>query len=141
MMHPQESQQKLKERVLNWAWFGGGFALGLTILGLSEASVPPVGQVTNDEIVLQNLSEARVKKVPKPNFDSDISKLAAQEGVHHESPAALASRPEFRGALRRLEAKKYTPSEQLQAEAEAKNKAELEAKKKTDRLRAGQVPR
>jgi hypothetical protein len=123
--------------------------LGLTALGLSEASVPQVGQVTNDEIVLQNLSEARVKKHPKPNFDGDIAKLAAQESVHHENPATLAARPEFRGAVRRLEAKKYTPSESLQAELdakkkaelEAKKKAELEAKKKSDRLRAGQVPR
>lgn len=133
MKQPHEAQPKLRERLLNWVWFGGGFAVGLTALGLSEASVPPVGQVTNDEIVLQNLSEARVKKLPKPNFDSDIARLAAQEGAHHENPATLASRPEFRGAVRRLEAKKYTPSESLQAEAEAKNK--------TDRLRAGQVPR
>lgn len=141
MKQPQEAQPKLRERLLNWVWFGGGFAVGLTALGLSEASVPPVGQVTNDEIVLQNLSEARVKKLPKPNFDGDIARLAAQEGAHHENPATLASRPEFQGAVRRLDAKKYTPSESLRAEAEAKNKTELEAKNKMDRLRAGQVPR
>ena len=141
MKHLQESQPKFKERLLNWVWFGGGFALGLTALGLSEATISPVGQVTNDEIVLQNLSEARVKKHPKPNFDSDIARLAAQEGAHHENPATLASRPEFRGAVRRLEAKKYTPSESLRAEMDAKKKAEMEAKNKSDRLRAGQVPR
>ncbi len=147
MKQPQESQPKSKESLLKWVWFGGGFAVGLTALSLSEASVPPMGQITNDEIVLQNLSEARVKKLPKPNFDSEIAKLAAQESAHHENPATLAARPEFRGAVRRLEAKKYTPSSSLQAELDAKKKAELEAKKKseaeakTDRLRAGQVPR
>ena len=82
-----------------------------------------------------------LKKHPKPNFDSDIARLAAQEGAHHENPATLAAHQEFRGAVRRLEAKKYTPSESLRAEMDAKKKAELEAKNKTDRLRAGQVPR
>ncbi len=91
-------------------WFGTGFVLGVTALSLSVAAVPKSGTVTDDTALYQNLSEIRVPKQARPNFDADIARLSGLEARHHERLPLLAQRPELMGPMKRVEQKKFVSS-------------------------------
>jgi hypothetical protein len=90
-------------------WFGTGFALGLTALSLSMASVPnrAKGAITDDTALYQSLSEIHLPKQGKPSFDGDIARLSALEERYHERLPVLAQHPELKGPMNRIQQQKY----------------------------------
>lgn len=90
-------------------WFGYGAVMGLTSLSLSFAlgSVPTRGRVTDDTAIYQNLSEIRVAKQGRLDFDSDINRLSALEGRYRENLPTLSSSPALNGPMKRVSQQKY----------------------------------
>ena len=66
------------------------------------AGVPRSSKIANDTAIYQNLHEINLKKVKTVNFDSDISRLSAQEKSHHESLPVRIS-----GPMDRIQKSKY----------------------------------
>jgi len=83
----------------------GGAAYVLALLSPALASVPK--HVTNDTALYQNLSEIRAQKARDLNFDGDVSRLASLEWKYKEN---LASRPQLRSAVSRIQKLKYRSS-------------------------------
>jgi hypothetical protein len=95
--------------------FDVGFLLGLFAFVLfvaksGFASVPPLGRVTDDTAVYQNLSEISAPRQGKISFDADIQRLNQMEPKFHERLPRMADRPGIAGPMRRISAKKYKPS-------------------------------
>lgn len=65
-------------------WFGFGAVIGFVVLSIALASVPRKGQITDDTAIYQDMSEIRVPRESKPNFDNDIQKLSNMESRYHE---------------------------------------------------------
>ena len=86
-------------------WFLTGMAIGLSLLSISRASVPVKGLITDDTALYQNLSEIRVPKQGKPDFDREIERLARLEGRYGNENLPRVS--PLAGAIKRVEAKKY----------------------------------
>jgi hypothetical protein len=57
------------------------------------ASVPRSNQITNDTAIYQNLHEIRLAKIKSLDFDSDISRLSAQEKRHRDAVPMRVSAP------------------------------------------------
>lgn len=57
------------------------------------ASVPRSNEVSSDTAIYQNLHEIKVTKAKSINFDSDISRLSAQEKLHREALPLRISAP------------------------------------------------
>jgi hypothetical protein len=87
-------------------WFNAGLVVGLTLLSFAKASVPSQSRMTDDTAILQNLSEIRVKKEAKLDFDSDIGRLAQLEKRYDET-LPIASNAKLKGALSRVAGQKY----------------------------------
>ncbi len=86
-----------------------GAALGLVVT--VQASVPPLGKVTDDTAIHQNLSEITAPKTGRLNFDEDIQRLDKLEGRYRERLPALADRPGIAAPMKRISAQKYQPSQ------------------------------
>ncbi len=77
-------------------WFISGLLLGLTALSMTKASVPSRGQITDDTVLYQNLSELNVRKQVKIDFDSDIHRLSQLEPRYQETLPSLKSIRRFK---------------------------------------------
>jgi hypothetical protein len=89
----------------------GGIAIGVTTLSI--ASVPLHRAVKDDTAIYQNLSEIRVEKQGRPNFDQDIQKLSQLEDNYQERLPSLAEHPRLKGPMKRVSQQKYSPSKKL----------------------------
>jgi hypothetical protein len=88
-------------------WFSCGLLIGLTALTISKASVPTRDRITDDTAIYQNLSEIRVKKEAKIDFDSQISRLSQLEGRYQEKLPSLSQHPRLKGPVQRVSQQKY----------------------------------
>lgn len=87
----------------NLFWFSGGLLAGLMILSISRASVSSsLGRITDDTAISQNLTELRVQKQAKIDFDSDIKSLAKLEPRYRESLPSLADQARVKSAIKRI---------------------------------------
>lgn len=92
-------------------WFFGGLVIGLTALSITRASVPSVrNRITDDTAIYQRLSEIRVRKEAKIDFDADINRLAQLEGRYQEKLPSLSQHPRLKAPLKRVANEKYRPS-------------------------------
>ena len=67
-------------------WFACGLLVGLTVLSITKAAVPIKNKITDDSAIYQQtLSEIRIPKEGKLDFDSEISHLAQLEDQYRES--------------------------------------------------------
>ena len=87
-------------------WFSGGLLLGLTTLSITRASVPAKSHVTDDTSIYQNLSEIRVPKQGKINFDSEIAQLSEKESRFQEK-LPLTQHSQLKTAIQRVSKAKY----------------------------------
>lgn len=87
-------------------WFGLGAVIGFVVLSIALASVPRKGQITDDTAIYQDMSEIRVPREAKPNFDGDIQKLSNLESHYHEK-LPLNQNPKTKNALTRVNQRPY----------------------------------
>ena len=87
-------------------WFSGGLLLGLTALSITRASVPTRGHVTDDTSIYQNLSEIRVPKQGKIDFDFEIAQLSEKESRYQEK-LPLTQHSQLKAAIQRVSKEKY----------------------------------
>jgi hypothetical protein len=93
-------------------WFFGGLFIGLTALSITRASVPSTkSRITDDTAIYQRLSEIRVRKEAKIDFDADINRLARLEGRYQEKLPSLSQHPRLKAPLKRVSQEKYRPSQ------------------------------
>ncbi len=83
-------------------WFCGGLLIGLTILSISKASVPPPGAAID-----QRLSEIRVPKAGKVDFDASIRELSLEESRFKEKLPSFGEKSRLEGPMKRIAQKKY----------------------------------
>jgi hypothetical protein len=91
-------------------WFGLGALIGFIVLSIALASVPRKGQITDDTAIYQDMSEIRVPREAKPNFDMDIQKLSNMESHYHEKIPARqtpAMNPKVKNAVSRVNQRQY----------------------------------
>jgi len=98
-----------KQRGQKTKWFGFGLIVGMTMLSMALGSVPRTGRVTDDTAIYDNLSEIRVRKQAKIDFDQDISRLSALEERYQERL------PRLRGPIQRIQQQKYRAAAQRPA--------------------------
>src|SRR5690349_19219136 len=92
-------------------WFFGGLFIGLTALSITKASVPSTkSRITDDTAIYQRLSEIRVRKEAKIDFDTDINRLSHLEGRYQEKLPSLSQHPRLKAPLQRVAQEKYRPS-------------------------------
>ena len=87
-------------------WFSGGLVLGLTALSITRASVPSKSHVTDDTSIYQNLSEIRVPKQGKIDFDYEIAQLSEKESRYQEK-LPLIQHNKLKAAVQRVSQEKY----------------------------------
>jgi hypothetical protein len=90
-------------------WFIGGVFIGLTALSITRAAVSPM-KVTDDTAIYQKMSEIRVRKEAKIDFDSDIGRLARLEDRYHEKLPPLAHHARLKKPIQRVARQKYKPT-------------------------------
>lgn len=106
------NMRKLNTR--KWIGFSGGALCGITALSLSMGAVAPgsvfKGRVTDDTALYQSLSEIRVKKEAKLDFDGDIARLSRSERAYREKLPRLSNSQKARlsAPMQRVERMKYT---------------------------------
>ena len=66
-------------------WAVCGTMIGLTSLSLALGAVPSQRmRVTDDTAIYQNMSEIRVAREKRPDFDADIQRLSSLESRYRE---------------------------------------------------------
>jgi hypothetical protein len=102
---------------MKFFWFFSGAFCGLMTLSIAMGSTPSKRpgtsaiagtRVTDDTALYQNLSEIRVPRQGKLNFDADIDQLARLESRYGEQLPAAGAR--LRAPMKRIAEKKYVPS-------------------------------
>ncbi len=83
-------------------YFCGGLMIGVMILSISKASVPPAGAAID-----QRLSEIRVPKEGKIDFDASIKELSQEESRFKEKLPTFRDSSRLEGPMKRIAAKKY----------------------------------
>jgi hypothetical protein len=77
-----------------------GGVIGLTALSIAFASTAKHGSITDDTALYDSLSEIRVPRQGKINFDEDIAKLSRMEAKYEEplpgGKSARVNRPSQR---------------------------------------------
>lgn len=89
---------------MKWMLFGSGMLMSLASVSIAFGSVPQ--RVTDDTALYQRVSEIRVSRQGKLNFDSDIAQLSRMEGRYKED-LPLSANPKLRGAMTRISQQKY----------------------------------
>lgn len=89
-----------------WWLFFLGTLIGATILSIAFGSVPKKGQITDDSAIYQNLSDIRVPKAPKIDFDADIARLNQMEDRYKEKL------PSLKAPMERVAKQKYRAGSQ-----------------------------
>ena len=80
--------------------FCGGLLIGLTVLSISKASVPSAA-------LDQRLSDIRVPKAGKIDFDASIRELSQEEGQYKEKLPSFGEKSRLEGPMKRIAEKKY----------------------------------
>jgi hypothetical protein len=83
-------------------WFCSGLLIGQMILSVSKASVPHSGAVID-----QRLSEIRVPKAGKSDFDASIRELVQEESRYKEKLPSFGEKSRLEGPLKRIAEKPY----------------------------------
>jgi len=68
----------MKEKLIQWTWFIGGFAVGFSLILASQAALPTTGQ---------RATEIVDAKLPVPELSAEFSKLKQAESRYVESSA------------------------------------------------------
>lgn len=95
---------------MKWMLFACGFVMGLASLSVAMGSVPKakgLSRVTDDTAIYQSLSEIRVAKQGKINFDSEIAQLNRIENRYQEKLPDLAQNSKLRAPMKRISQQKY----------------------------------
>ncbi|OFZ55039.1 MAG: hypothetical protein A2428_14450 [Bdellovibrionales bacterium RIFOXYC1_FULL_54_43] len=94
---------------MKWMLFSCGAMIGLTTLSVAMGSVPGrrANKITDDTAIYQSLSEIRVPRQGRINFDQDIARLSNIESGYRENLPALAKRPALQGPMKRIAQQKY----------------------------------
>ena len=87
-------------------WLGCATVAGLTTLSIAMGAVPS-GRVTDDTAIYQHLSEIKVSKDGRPNFDGDIQRLSSLEPAYREKLPALSRDPRLTGPMKRIANQPY----------------------------------
>ena len=90
--------------------FCGGTMLGLTSLSIALGAVPSGGKVmrvTDDTAIYQRLSEIKVPREGRLNFDGDIERLSSLEPRYKEKLPSLARDPRVAGPMKRISSQTY----------------------------------
>ena len=85
-----------------YVYFCGGMLIGISILSISKASVPPAGAAID-----QRLSEIRVPKEGKIDFDASIRELSREESRFKEKLPTFGEPSRLEGPMKRIGEKKY----------------------------------
>ena len=88
-------------------WGISGTLIGLTTLSLALGSVPGKMHVTDDTAIYQRLSEIKVARETRPNFDGDIARLSDLEPRYREKLPSVASDPRLAGPMKRISSQSY----------------------------------
>jgi hypothetical protein len=75
--------RKTNEHWTRYAWFFGGFLIGLTLISLGHASRPTVKR----SVPVGPLNEIRSGKLTAPEMDAEFTKLRSLESRYAESDA------------------------------------------------------
>jgi hypothetical protein len=87
------------------------FMTGLTSLSVALGAVPPSRSVVTDDTALyQHLSEIKVAREGRPNFDGDIERLAGIKSAYRERLPSLANDPRLQGPMKRISSRQYRHS-------------------------------
>lgn len=86
-------------------------AMGLTSLSVALGAVPARHSfVTDDTALYQRLSEIKVAREGRPNFDGDIERLAGIKSVYRERLPRLSDNPRLQGPMKRISSQQYRHS-------------------------------
>jgi hypothetical protein len=90
-----------------------GTVLGLTTFSIARGAVPSGHsmRVTDDTAIYQRLSEIKVAREARPNFDGDIERLSSLEPRYREKLPALARDARVSGPMKRISSQQYRPSQ------------------------------
>lgn len=89
-------------------WIACAVATTLTSLSVAMGAVPTSRSVVTDDTALyQKLSEIKVAREGRPNFDADIARLAAIEPAYREKLPALSRDPRLQGPMKRISSQQY----------------------------------
>ncbi len=122
-----------------------GTALAMVTLTVAEAAVPRAGQTLDDTAIVGSLSEIRMGKLARPDFDDDLSTLAKRERLYRESlPSSQAATvrrvvrpsvddPMLQAPIQRVQMQNYQYSAPTMKKAPAKVRARKPAPKKAVR--------
>ena len=95
-------------------WVISGTMIGLTSLSLALGSVPSSRMhVTDDTAIYQRLSEIKVARETRPNFDGDIARLSDLEPRYREKLPSVASDLRLAGPMKRISSQGYRYSGQV----------------------------
>ena len=73
-------------------WIVCGSIIGLTSLTIAMGAVPPARSVvTDDTAIYQHLSEIKVSRETRPNFDGDIARLSNVQSSYREKLPLLSA--------------------------------------------------
>jgi hypothetical protein len=97
-------------------WVFCGTMIGLTSLSIALGSVPSTTpmHVTDDTAIYQRLSEIKVPREARPNFDSDVERLSDLEPRYRENLPSVIRDPRLAGPMKRIAKQGYRYSGQPQ---------------------------
>lgn len=88
-------------------WIACGTVIGITSLSIAMGAVPSTRSITDDTAIYQHLSEIKVSRDSRPNFDGDIARLSAIEPAYREKLPSLSRDPRLAGPMKRISAQGY----------------------------------
>lgn len=101
---------RIQARLSQLGWFLGGLGFGFTALSLTLASVPRGGGAPKSAAetagLQDSVSEIRVPRTSKIDFDSDIAGLASRERLYREDPRTAIAQSRRNSRVRVAELKR-----------------------------------
>jgi hypothetical protein len=89
-------------------WIACGALVSLTSLSIAMGAVPPARSVvTDDTAIYQHLSEIKISRETRPNFDGDIARLTSLEPAYREKLPSLSKDPRLAGPMKRIASQQY----------------------------------
>lgn len=89
-------------------WITCAAVVGMTSLSIAMGAVPPARTVvTDDTAIYQHLSEIKVSRETRPNFDGDIARLSQLEPGYREKLPSLSKDPRLTGPMKRIARQHY----------------------------------
>ena len=89
-------------------WIVCGAVVSMTSLSIAMGAVPPARTVvTDDTAIYQHLSEIKVSRESRPNFDGDIARLSQLEPAYREKLPSLSKDPRLTGPMKRIAKQHY----------------------------------